>query len=143
MQHVLDEETRRYAEIIKAKTDRLHFLDKQAATMGKDSPPHIEMERGSLREELGMMEIAVQSPARAAIGDELGPRGRFIVNLEQNREIKQSIAAVAVQLETFIKTSLEWRTMHRNWILIIGLAVVIILVIIVALVTYLVTKGSL
>lgn len=139
----MDDETRRYAEIIKAKQDRLHFLDKQAAIYGVDTSPQIEMERSSLQEELGMMEIALGSPARAVVGDELGPRGRFVVNVEQNREIKQSIAAVAVQLETFIKASLEWRTMHRNWILIIGLAVVIILVIIVAAVSFFVGKGGL
>lgn len=139
----MDEETQRYARIIKAKQDRLFYLDLQAATYGVDVSPQIEMERQTLQEELGMMEVALDSPARAVVGDELGPRGRFVVNYQQNREIKQSIAAVAVQLEAFIKQSLEGRAMHRNWILIIGLAVVIILVIIVALVTYLVTKGGL
>lgn len=139
----MDEETRRYAAIIKAKQDRLYHLDMQAATYGVDVSPQIEMERSSLQEELGMMEIAVQSPARAVVGDELGPRGRFVVNIEQNREIKQSIAALAVQLETFIADSREWRTMHRNWLLIIGLAVVVILVVAVALVTYILTRGGL
>lgn len=139
----MDEETQHYIRVRKSKQARLRILDEQAATYGIAVPPHIEMERGSLRDELSMVEIAIQSPARAGVTDELGPAGRFLVNHQQNREIKQSIAAVAVQLETFVAQSLEWRTMHRQWLLIIGVVVVIILIVVVALVTYLATKGTL
>lgn len=133
----MDEETLRYAEIIKLKQRFLHELDKQAAMLGDlNVPPHIEMQRQTLMAELGMMETALDSPARAVVGDELGPRGRFVVNYQQNREIKQSIAALAVQSE-------KWREMQRNWILLIGLVVILILIAVVALVTYLFTKGAL
>lgn len=139
----MDVETQRYAEIIKAKQARLFVLDKQAATYGIDVPPHIEMERVSLHEELRMVETAVASPARADVGDELGAPGRFIVNHQQNREIKQSIASVAVKLDRFIEQSESWRSMHRQLILIIGVTVIAILVALAIIVTYLVTKGAL
>jgi nitrate/nitrite-specific signal transduction histidine kinase len=128
----VDEETQRYAELVRIKYRHLHELDKQAAALGQyNTPPHIEMQRQTLMEELGMMETALDSPASAR------------VNYQQNREIKQSIARVAVQLETFIAQSEEWRTIHRNWIVIIGLVVILILVAVVALVTFLITKGAL
>lgn len=140
----MDEETTRFVAIRKIKLNRLYELDKQAAAYGAYSvPPHVEMERGSLRDELGMMESAINSPARADVTDELGPAGRFLVNHQQNREIKQSIAALAVQLETFVADSLEWRTMHRTWILIIGVAVILILVAVVAIVTAVAMRGGL
>jgi hypothetical protein len=140
----VDDEVKHLIEVRKAKIQRLHELDKQAATFGPlYTPPYIEMERGALREELGMVETAIKSPARAEVSEELGASGRFQVNYQQNREIRQSIASLAVQLETFIAASLEWRTMHRTWILIIGLVVILILVAVVALVTYTVTRAGL
>ncbi len=133
----MDEETTRYAEIIRIKYRHLHELDKQSAALGAyNVPPHIEMQRQTLMEELGMMETALESPASAHVGDELGPRGRFVVNYQQNQDIKRSIAALSVRSE-------EWRMMQRNWIILIGLIVVLILVAVVALVTFLITKGAL
>lgn len=160
----MDDETRRYAEIIKAKHDRLFVLDKQAARYGIDVPPHIEMERVSLTEELRMVETALESPVRANVGDELGPRGRFVVNHQQNRviqeqnsdieklsrEIKQSIAAVAVKLDRFIDDSIAWRVrtedrMRRfgNGGIVIAILVVLIIVAVAIFVTYVLTKGGL
>jgi len=141
---LVDEETQRFIAIRKIKVDRLYELDRQAAAYGEfNVPPHIQMERVSLRDELGMMDQAIQAPARAEIGDELGPSGRFLVYHQQNREIKQSIAALAVQFDQFMKKSDEWRMRHRQWLLIIGVIVVIILVAVVALVTYIFARGSL
>ena len=137
----MDDETRRYIAIRKIKQARLFELDKQAATYGLAVPPHIEMERVSLRDELSMVESAIAAPARAEVGDELGVSGRFLVYHQQNREIKQSIAALAVQLESFIAQSVAWRAMHRQWLLIIGMAVIVILIAVVAIVTYLLTTG--
>lgn len=140
----MDEETERFIQIRKIKAARLFELDKQAAAFGSFGvPPQIEMERVSLRDELGMMESAIAAPARAHVGDELGAAGRFLVYHQQNREIKQSIAALAVQFESFVTASQEWRVMHRNWILLIGLVVILILIAVVALTTYLFTKGAL
>ena len=133
----MDEETLRYAELIRIKQRYLHELDKQAAALGKyNVPPHIEMQRQTLMEELGMMETALDSPASARAGDELGPRGRFAVNYQQNREIKQSIATLDVKIGTRLD-------MHRNLFILIGVIVILILVAVVALVTYLFTKGAL
>jgi hypothetical protein len=139
----LDEETRRYAEIIRAKQDRLFVLEVQAAKYGMDTPPHIAMERVSLEAELRATEQTLDSPIRASFSDELGVRGRFVVNHQQNREIKQSIAAVAVKLDRFIEDSKSWRNMHRQIHLIIGIAVIIILLALAIVGTYLFTKGAL
>jgi hypothetical protein len=140
----MDEETIHYARVYKAKRARLNVLEEQIAAIGEyNVSPHVAMERNSLTEELAMFEVAIESPARADVSDELGPRGRFVVNYQQNQDIKKNIAALAVQFEQFVATSLEWRTMHRNWIVIIGLVVILILVAVVALVTYLITKGAL
>ena len=133
----MDEETLRYAEIITIKQRHLHELDKQAAALGTyNVPPHIEMQRQTLREELDMMVTALESPASAGVGDELGPRGRFVVNYQQNREIKQSIAALLVKMNTGF-------AMQRNWMILIGLIVVLIFAAVIALVTFLITKGAL
>lgn len=138
----MDEETQRYAAILKIKTDRLHTIERQIAALGEyNAPPHLAMERDSLMDELGMFEIAIQSPARAKVTDELGPAGRFLVTHQQYRDVKQSTAAILVKLDTFIADSLEWRAMHRNWILLIGLVVILIFAIVVALITALVVGG--
>ncbi len=133
----MDDETQHYARVYKAKRARLNIIEEQIAAVGEyNVQPHVAMERDSLREELDMFGIALESPARADVGDELGPRGRFVVNYQQNQDIKKSIAALAVKSE-------EWREMQRNWIILIGLVVILILVAVVALVTYLFTKGAL
>lgn len=144
MRRGVDEETQRYAAVLKIKQARLHKIEEQIAALGEyNAPPHLAMERDSLMDELGMFEIAIAAPARAIATDELGPAGRFLVTHQHYREVKQSLAAISVDLEKFIKASQEWRDMHRNWILLIGLVVILILVAVVALVTYLFTKGAL
>ena len=132
----MDEETQHYISVRKIKLSRLHELDRQAAAHGEfNVPPHVQMERTSLREELGMVEAAINSPARAEVTEELGQGGRFIVNYQQNREIKQSIAALSIEIGTF---------MNRQQLIIIGVAVsvVVILVGVVAVVTYIFTRGG-
>jgi hypothetical protein len=130
----VDEETQRYAKILKIKTDRLHKIEEQIAALGEyNAPPHLAMERDSLMDELGMFEIAIQSPARAQATDELGPAGRFLVTHQQYRDVKQTLAVLSVDLEKFIKASQEWRTMHRNWILLIGVVAILTFAIVVAL----------
>jgi len=91
----MDEETQHYARVYKAKRARLNVLEEQIAAIGEYNVlPHIAMERDSLKEELGMFVIAMESPARAEAGEELGPAGRFKVYYQQNQEIKKSIAAL-------------------------------------------------
>lgn len=145
----VDEETQHYIRVRKTKLARLHELDIQAAAYGKyNTPPHIEMERTSLREELGMVESAIKTPARPEIAEELGASGRFLVYHEQNREIKQSIAALAVQVETFITQSADWRDgitrtlmQYRQWFLLIAITVVFVVVIVVAFVAFAIGRG--
>ena len=133
----MDDETRHYARVYKAKRSRLNILEEQIAAMGEYNVlPHIAMERDSLKEELDMFKVAMEAPARTEASDELGPSGRFLVYYQQNQDIKKSIAALSVESE-------RWRMLQRNWILLIGLVVILILVAVVALVTYLLTKGAL
>lgn len=140
----MDEETQQFIQVRKIKLERLRVLDQQAAAYGPyATPPHIEMERTTLREELGMVEQAIQSPARASIGDELGASGRFLVYVQQNREIKQSIAALAVDLERFVTASEEWRSMHRQILIVIGIAVILIVIAVASIITYILTRGGL
>ena len=147
----MDDEIQRLIEIRRIKLDRLYELDKKAAMYGElDVPPHIQMQRTDLRAELGKMQLelgavetALQAPVTSSVGDELGTAGRFLVYYQQNREIKQSIAKLAVDLDGFISESKVWRMHHRQWLLIIGVAVVIILVIIVAFVAYAAGQGRL
>ncbi len=140
----MDEETARYVAIRKVKLARLHELDVQAAAYGKyNTPPQIEMERTSLRDELGMVETAINAPARAEVSEELGVSGRFLVYHQQNREIKQSIAALATQLDEFIEHSRDWRMKHGQWLLLISITVVFVLIIVVAFVAYTIGQGGL
>ncbi len=133
----VDPETEHYARVFKAKRARLNVIEEQIAAMGEYNVlPHIAMERDSLKEELSMFGMAMESPARAEAGDELGPSGRFLVYYQQNQDIKRSIAAMKVDSE-------DWRMIQRNWLVIIGLIVILILIAVVALVTYLFTKGAL
>jgi uncharacterized membrane protein len=139
----LDEETQRYAQILKIKQARLFELDKQAAKYGIDVPPHIEMERVSLHDELAMVESAIRSPARAETADELGPAGRFKANRQDQADTRQLIAAVLNKLDSFIEQSEAWRDVNRQVLLIIGIAVILILIAVVAITTYLLTTGHL
>ncbi len=131
----MDEETQHYIRVLKSKQARLRILDEQAAAMGAyNVPPHVEMERQSLMDELGMIEIAIQAPARAEVTEQLGPAGRFLVNHQQYREVKQSIAALSVKNE-------NWRAMQRLWMLIIAIIALLILIGVVILATFVITRG--
>jgi len=133
----LDDETQHYVRVLKVKQARLRILDEQAAALGEyNVPPHIEMERQSLMDELGMIEFAIAAPARAEVTEQLGPAGRFLVNHQQYREVKQSLAAISVKIE-------QGFAMHRQWIMIIGVAVLLILVAVVAIVTAIALRGGL
>jgi hypothetical protein len=138
----VDEETRHYARVYKAKRARLNILEEQIAAMGEYSvSPHVAMERDSLKEELGMFEVAMESPARADAGDELGVRGRFVVTYQQNRDIKRGMAGLDVKIETLAQTVETGFAMHRTWILLIGVVVILIFAIVVALVTAIIVGG--
>lgn len=128
----MDDETRHYADIIRAKQDRLNVLNVQAAKYGIDVPPHVEMERQTLSAEVGMFEVALESPASASAGDELGPRGRFAVSYQQNRRALERLDLLVRVLEMFGKA-----------FILVGVVLIIILIVVVAVVTYLFTKGVL
>jgi len=138
-----DEEALRLADRHEIKKQRLAILDKQADLYGeRDVPPQIEMERVQLRYELKIIETALNTPARSTLGDELGPAARFMVNVEQNRQIEQKIALLGKRLEDFIGESKSWRDMNRQVLLIVGIVVIIILVAVAVLTTYVLTRGA-
>jgi hypothetical protein len=147
----VDDETRRYIRIRKDKQEELSILEEQAAKFGElYVPPHIKMQIGAIRDELSMVESAIKSPARSAVSDELGPAGRFAVSHQDNREIRQMIAALAVDIEKAAQQSREWRDhlggrMRRLslWSVVITILVVLILVAGAIFVTYVLTKGAL
>lgn len=146
----MDEETQRYAAILKIKQARLFELDKQAATFGIGVPPQIEMERVSLRDELNMLESAIRSPARTETADLLGPAGRYKASRQDaqdikqdTQDVKQGLALLLNRLDDFIEETEDFRSMNRVVLIIIGVAVLLILVVVVAIVTYLFTRGGL
>lgn len=128
----MDDETRRYASIIKTKQARLYHLNMQAAAMGQETPPHIEMERQTLTEEVGMFETALSSPASAEAADELGPRGRYAVTYQQNRRAEARLDLIVRALEMFGRLAI-----------IVVVVVIVILVAVAVLTTYVLTKGTL
>jgi hypothetical protein len=147
----MDEETRRYIRIQKEKQAELGILEEQAARFGDlYVPPHIKMQIGVLKDELSVVESAIKSPARSGVADELGTAGRFAVYHQDNRDVKQMIAALAVDIENAGKQSREWRDhlearMNRlgSWGIVITILVVAILVAGAIFVTYVLTKGAL
>jgi hypothetical protein len=147
----VDEETQRYIRIRKDKQAQLGILEEQAAKFGDMYvPPYLKMQIGALQDELSMVESAIKSPARSIVSDELGPAGRFAVNHQEGREVKQMIAALAIDLETAGAQSLDWRRrmedrMRRlgSWNIVITILVVLILVAGAIFVTYVLTKGAL
>lgn len=124
----MDSETQHYARLIQIKQAQLRILDEKAARYGLDTPPHVEMERVTLREEIGMFEKAIGSPARAKVTDELGPAGRYLVNYEQNREL-------AAEFDRFSQLIMKW-------IAALSVAALFTLIVVVILATYLVTRGG-
>lgn len=135
-------EEQRLVERRDIKRRRLHELEKQADFYGeRDVPPHIEMERVQLDYELGVIETALNSPARAGIGDELGPAARFTVGLEGNRRLEAKVSFIGRRLDEFIDDSKAFRDMNRQVLLIIGIVVIIILVVVVAIITAIVVGG--
>lgn len=125
----MDEETKHYANLLKIKQALLYKLDEQAAGFGMlHVPPHIEMERDSLRDEISMLETAIQTPARAEITDELGPAGRFLVNHQELREIRRT-------LTSFIKSV-------RVGFLVMGGVLVGVVVVVAIIATYLIVRGG-
>ena len=147
----MDDETRRYVQIRKDRQQELAILEEQAAKFGDMYvPPYLKMRIGAIQDELSIVESAIKSPARAAISDELGPAGRFAANHQDSREVKQMIAALAVDLEQAGKQSQDYRDgmdgrMRRLglWNIVNTILVVLILVAGAIFVTYVLTKGAL
>ncbi len=147
----MDDETRRYIRIRKDKQTELGILEEQAAKFGElYVPPHIKMQIGAIQDELSMVESAIKSPARSVVSDELGPAGRFAVSHQDNRESKQMIAALAVDIEQLGLKSRDWydrveERMRRlgQWNIVITILIVLILVAGAIFVTYVLTRGGL
>jgi hypothetical protein len=116
------------------------------------TPPHIQVERAQLRAELGIVESVIGwSRARPSIGDELGPNGRFLAYMAESkrgnteahrasaeaRRANDGIAMLGERLDGV----LDELKMHRQFFLLIGIVVVVILVAGAVIVTYVLTRG--
>lgn len=138
----MDEETQRLLDIRQAKLRRLRVLEVQQAQYGNDCPPHITIEVEGLRRALGLVDAAVASPVTSDIVEELGQSGRFMATDTRLSHIERSIARLTVQLESFIEDSMQWRGGQRGWLIIITIAIVFVLMVVVAVVTYIAAKGG-
>lgn len=138
----MDDETQRWAELRELKRRRLHELDKLAALHGANTPAEVAIERAALRQELGMVEAAIISPARPEIGDELGERGRFLYYGAELKRANDAITALGEHFAAFVEDSQEWRAMHRQWIILIGIVVVITLLGMAIVATYVFSHGG-
>ena len=136
-----DSETDRLRELREIKRERLHELDKQAERYGLDVPPHIALERARLQKELRPLDAVVDRAPNAAFVEELGGSGRFGVTYTEIQRANDGIALLGERLDDFIAMSREWRAMHRQWIILIGIVVVVILVAGAVVVTYVLTRG--
>jgi hypothetical protein len=138
---VADSETDRLRELREIKRQRLHELDKQAERYGYDVPAHIALERAELQKELKPLDVVVDRAPSAAFVEELGGSGRFGVTYGEIQRANDGIALLGERLDDFIAISREWRAMHRQWIILIGIVVVVILVAFAVVATYVFTRG--
>jgi hypothetical protein len=138
----MDDETQRLIQIRNAKLERLRLLEIQQARQGNDAPPHLVVEIEGLRRALGIVDAAVSSPLTPDVVDALGPSGRYMATDTRLNAIERSIARWSAQWELFIEDSMRWRQLHWLWLVIITVAIIFALLILVAVVTYILTKGS-
>jgi hypothetical protein len=140
---VVGEETQRLLELRATRLQRLQVLEIQQATFGVDCPAHIIIEVAGLRRSLGLLDAAVVSPLDDNIVEELGQSGRYRATDTKLRRIDDALAFLGERLEASIDESRMWRGTHRQLIIVIGIAVIVILMAVVAIATYLVTRGGL
>jgi hypothetical protein len=139
MPHVVDDETKRLVRIRTAKKAQLGALEEQIANLGEHyAPPHMLVERKALADEIQMVEDAVTTPARPFIGDELGASGRFLVYHAENKRTNDGMVLLFARVEGLF----EEMKLHRQWLVIIGGIVVVVLLIVAIFVTYVLTKGG-
>lgn len=130
-----DEEALRLEELRRIKRATLHELDKQAATYtAANVPPHIQIERRRLRDELGIVETVIKSPLSPAIGDELGEQQRFVYYIEKVGESERKVLEALQRLRDDVKEeftdirrgNMRWRTWGTRAFIVIIIIVVAI-----------------
>jgi hypothetical protein len=140
---VVDDDTHRLLEVRAVRLQRLRVLELQQERYGNDCPAHIVIEIAGLRRSLGFLDAAVESPLDDDIVEELGQSGRYRATDTRLRHLNDAIAFLGERLEASIDESRMWRNTHRQLIIIIGVAVIVILMAVTGIVVYLVTKGGL
>lgn len=139
----MDDATHRLLEIRAAKLARLRLLELRQAREGDGTDPAVIIEIEGLRRGLGQLDAAVASPLTADVVEELGQSGRYMATDTRLSHIERNIARLGAQLELFIEDTVNWRSEHRQWLIIITIVVVFVLMALVAIVSHLLTKGSL
>jgi phosphoglycolate phosphatase-like HAD superfamily hydrolase len=137
------EEQAHFEEVSALRLRTLRTIEAQIERQGGEAyaQSHLLNQRTELQYQLGIVEKAASSAA-SGVSEDLGPSGRFAVYYKQNEEIQAAVRLLGRRLDEFIAGSLEWRSMHRQWIFIIGFVVVMILLILVAVITWLAARGS-
>lgn len=138
----MDDETQRLIQIRNAKLSRLRLLELRQAREGEATDPAIVVEIEGLRRALGLVDAAVSSPLTPDVVEALGQSGRYMATDTRLNAIERSIARWGAQWELFIEDSMRWRQVHWVWLVIITVAIIIALLILVAVVTYVLTRGS-
>lgn len=145
------EEQAHYEALRDTKMRRLHTLELQIERQGGDAhaASHLLVERTELRAALAIVEPVVTTAVPASLGDELGGAGRWLATMEQHRQTSKAVRdlagtviAIEVRLDEFMATSQDWRNMHRQLIVIIGITVVLTLLFVAILATYLAARGT-
>lgn len=135
----MSDDAEHFYDLRQVKLKRLRALDKQAALLGDaQTPAHIQVERAELRAELGLVEGIIGLAMRPQIGDELSANGRFLAYIVEIKRANDGIAQLGEKLEGVF----EQVNRFRQWIILIGIVVVVILVAGAVVATYVFTRGG-
>src|SRR5262245_22054826 len=104
------------ADLWKIKLKRLRELDKQAAMLGDAATPaHIQVERGELRAEMGLLDGIASLPIRPQFGEELGPNGRLFAYLAEAKKANEEARRANDSLATMGEQFTEFKDDFRRW----------------------------
>ena len=130
------------ADLWKIKLKRLRELDKQAAMLGDaQTPAHIQVERGELRAEMGLLDGIASLPIRPQFGEELGPNGRLFAYLAEAKRANDGIAQQGERFGELLDELRRWQTWIWRGALAYAAALVVLGVALAVVITVLIVRG--